>query len=116
MFAFSIGLAVGGEQRRALRPGSAQPRTAACDCTLHSEAGALLAGRLPIQQRGMTGTGLRASTSECAVRILNWLRLTFRQLESWLAVTGCALAPSGLARGRGQPAVAASAFVPAACV
>jgi len=60
MFVFSLSSAVGGEQRRAVPRGSAQPRTAACDCTSFSDAGALLASRLPIQQRATTGKGLQA--------------------------------------------------------
>ena len=71
---------------------------------------------------GMTGTGLQAFMPPISGNDLIRLgsatsrRSMSGQFERRLAVTGCALAPSGLARGRGQPAVAASAFVPAASV
>ena len=69
MFTFPIGLAVGGEQRRAYRPGSAQPRTGRrCRCQI-SEAGALLACRLPFRKRHDGNGPASVSTSECVFNV-----------------------------------------------
>jgi len=109
MFTFSISLAVGGCWRTATTPGNTPTDRQAVPAP-HSEAGALLACRLPIQQRGMTGTGLQALHQRMRRQDFNVALLSLWQLERRLAVTRCAPAPSGLARGRGQPAVATGMF------
>jgi hypothetical protein len=74
-----------------------------------SEAGALLAGRLPIQQRGITGTGLRAFHQQmrrqaCNVTAFNVLAAS-RQPKFRLAVFATGSDPRRCWHGRGRPRV-----------
>ena len=115
-FPSSLGFApaVGDEQRRAVPRQSAQPRTAACDCTPLSEAGAFLAWRLPIQQRAMTGTGLRAFRERVrgqgsGANAINAPSVS-RQLQPRLAVVVPALASSSGRWGSGQLGVRRGLF------
>jgi hypothetical protein len=60
----------------------------------------------------MTATGLRASSSGCAVTIQMQLRLIMRQSKFRLAVAGCAFAPSTLVCRRWRRGVRGGAFAP----
>ncbi len=78
---------------------SAQPRTATCDCTASSAAGACEACRLPLKQRAMTARAGKQSSSKCADRIAARLHATFRQTRL-AAIVSLAVAAARFDRQR----------------
>src|SRR5947207_15495550 len=101
MFTISYSGAVGGEQRRAYRPGNAEPRTAG-DCRKSVERSSPSRLQcLPALAARRNRMGLRAAMSTGGFITSAEMRSKVVQLKCALTGAGCALAPGNLADWRG---------------